>query len=133
VCVLTTASPVFSQHRVDARLTYERLWCVLPLIGTGTLADPKRPLYAPLPAAMNAASRTGIIGFTFVFSDDGKFALVEFVARDRSAFQNILADVATSVTSKAFLKGQSKREDVEAEFKKQKKDFDFNSFGVRMP
>ena len=32
-----------------------------------------------------------------------------------------------------FLKGRDKREDVEAEFKKQKKDFDFTSFGVRMP
>ena len=117
------------QKKVDARMTYDRVWVVAPMIGKGTLADPKRPMYAPAPSAMSPTSRTGILGFTFVASDDGRSALAEFVARDRSAFKDILADKSI----KAFLKGRDKREDVEAEFKKQKKDFDFASFGVRMP
>ncbi len=62
-------------------------------------------------------------------SDDGLLALVEFVAHDRSAFQQILE----APTVKSFLKGKDKREDVEAEFKKHKKDFDFKLFGTRMP
>ena len=88
-------------------------------------------MYAPLPSALRSAatSRTGILGFTFVLSDDGQHALAEFVAKDRAAFQQILADT----TVKSFLKGRDKREDIEAEFKKYKKDFDFKSFGVRMP
>jgi hypothetical protein len=118
-----------AQKKVDARMTYERVWAVVPMVGAGTLADPKRPMYAPLPFALSVISRTGILGYTQLMSDDGKSALVEFVARDRSAFTDILADK----NIKAFLKGRDKREDVEAEFKKQKKDFDFTSFGVRMP
>ena len=128
VCLFAPFMP--AQQRVDARNMYERVWTVVPIIGKGTLTDPKRPMYAPVPSAINPTSRTGIVGFTHVMSDDGNFALVEFVARDRAAFKDILADK----TLKAFLKGRDKREDVEAEFKKHKKDFDFNKFGlVRVP
>jgi hypothetical protein len=127
LCVQLRAQP-----RVDARSTYERVRAVVPvIIGQGTFDDPKRPMYAPSPAEVQAAmvTRQGILGFSYVASDDGHFALVEFVARDRSAFQAILAD--TSV--KSFLKGRDKREDMEAEFLKHKKNFDFAHFGVRMP
>ena len=126
-------APSPGQQRVDSRNLYERITAILPIGGSGTFADPVRPLYTPLPAALKAAatsrSRTAILGFTYVLSDDGKHALVEFVARDRAAFQQILADP----TVKAFVKGKDKREDIEAEFKKYKKDFDFTNFGVRMP
>lgn len=129
VCVLS-GLPVFSQqHRVDSSAMYERLRCVVPLIGKGTMADPKRPQYAPTPTAFNGASRSGIIGFTHQVSDDGKFALVEFVARDRSAFKDILSDT----TVRSFLKGRDSRQLQEAEFKKYKKDFDLSRFGVRVP
>jgi hypothetical protein len=118
-----------AQPRVDPRNMYERCWAVVPLVGKGTFEDPIRPMYAPLPSAVKisaAAPRTGILGFTHVLSDDGKHALVEFVARDRSAFNAILAD--PNVT--AFIKGRDKREDLEAEFLKHKKGFDFTNFGV---
>ena len=100
------------------------------MTGLGTFEDPKRPLHAPAPSALRAAgaSRSGILGYSYVVSDDGLLALVEFVARDRAAFQEILANPAV----KAFVKGKDKREDVEAEFKKFKKDFDFTKFGTRM-
>jgi hypothetical protein len=135
VLVLTflcaAGSQLTAQPRVDARNMYERVMAVVPMIGSGTFADPKRPKYAPSPAELQTAhaTRQGILGFAHVASDDGQFALVEFVARDRSAFQAILADT----TVKSFLKGRDKREDVEAEFLKHKKDFDFAHFGVRMP
>lgn len=120
-----------AQPRVDARSLYERVMAVVPLVGKGTFDDPKRPMYAPTPAEIHTAAttRTGILGFTHVMSDDGQFALVEFVARDRSAFEQILSDRSI----KAFLKGRDRSEDVEAEFLKHKKDFDFAHFGVRMP
>jgi hypothetical protein len=62
-------------------------------------------------------------------SDDGKSALVEFVARDMSAFTAILGDKSIKV----FVKGKDKKGDIEAELKKYKKDFDLNRFGLVMP
>ena len=121
-----------AQPRVDARNMYERVMAVVPvMVGQGTFDDPKRPMYAPLPGQIQTATATrqGILGFTYVMSDDGTLALVEFVARDRSAFHAILADP----TVKSFLKGRDKREDMEAEFLLHKKNFDFAHFGVRMP
>lgn len=128
VCVFAASIPLFAQRQVDPRNRYERVLAVVPMIGQGTFDDPKRPMYAPLPSAINPAAPAGILGFTFVASDDGKFALVEIVAKDRSAFQDILADAGV----KSFLKGRDKREDAEAEFKKHKKDFNFDLFGVRV-
>jgi hypothetical protein len=121
-----------AQPRVDARNMYERVLAVVPLmVGQGTFDDPKRPMYAPSPAQVQTATATrqGIIAFTYVMSDDGTLALVEFVARDRLAFQAILADP----TVKSFLKGRDKREDMEAEFLLHKRNFNFAHFGVRMP
>jgi hypothetical protein len=118
-----------AQQKLDTRQLYERLYCVLPVTGAGTWASPKRPLYAPSPEQMNPAARTGIIGYTYVLSDDGQSVLVEFVARDAAAFAPILADKSI----KSFRKGKDKREDIEAEFRKHKKDFSFQTFGVRMP
>lgn len=81
------------------------------------------------PGSVDPASRTGIVGFTHVMSDDGKFALVEFVARDKSAFSSVLAD--TSVQS--FLKGRDTLENILAAFTKYKKDFDLRKFVVVVP
>jgi len=130
VCFFALIAPVLGQQRVDSRQLYERLMCVVPMTGLGTFDNPKRPMHTPTPSALRAAaaSRTGIFGFSYAISDDGLLALVEFVGRDRSAFQQILADS----TIKCFLKGRDKREDLEAEFKKHKKNFDFTKFGTRM-
>jgi len=130
VCLLASLSGAIAQQpRVDPRNTYERILAIVPFTGAGTLADPKRPLYAPKPNEVAPGSRTGIIAYTSVASDDGQFALVEFVAADRTAFAPILAD--TTVT--AFLKGNSQPAAILATFQKYKKDFDLNNFGVRLP
>ncbi len=67
------------------------------------------------------AASAGIIAFSWQLSDDGNFALVEFVARDRKALLPILQSANPAV--KAFEKGKAKAEDIEKEFKKHKKDF----------
>ncbi len=51
---------------------------------------------------------------------------MEFVARDRKAFQAILNDK----TIKVFEKGKDKKDDVERELKKFKKDFDLSKLGA---
>ena len=126
--LLVLAALVCAQHRVDPRNTYDRVICVVPIVGKGTPDDPKRPQYAPWPPNP-PGSQTGIIAFSQQLSDDGKFALVEFVARDRSAFAAILSDKQLKV----FEKGKDKKDDVEKELKKYKKDFDLSTLGTVLP
>ena len=62
-------------------------------------------------------------------SDDGRFALVQFVARDKSAFNTILANS----TIQTFLKGRDNPQALETAFKLLKKNFDMKKFGVIVP
>src|SRR2546425_4756411 len=121
--LLCSLAPVYAQkYHVDPRNTYERVLAIVSWSGSGSHADPKRPMYAPAAAQMNPASRSGILAFQCVASDDGKLALCEFVATDRSAFKQLLADPSV----KSFLKGRDKSGDAISEFRKHKKDFDIN-------
>jgi len=133
---LVLASAVYAQRKVDPRNTHQRIIVIVPYVGTGTAADPKRPQYAPLPlstaqAAAQAAaqSRTGIIGYTHIASDDGRFAIVEYVARDQAAFQAILNDKSVLV----FVKGKDKPADIEKALQSFKKGFSLSTFGAVMP
>jgi hypothetical protein len=151
VCLLASFSAAIAQPRVDPRNMYERVIAIVPIVGSGTDADPRRPMYAPLPATATApptisvssttvqtstspspatplAGSTGILGYTMVESADGKSAIVEFVATDRAVFQNILAD--TSV--QAFLNGRDSRKAAEIGFQRLKPGFSISSFGVRV-
>ncbi|MEZ5356824.1 MAG: hypothetical protein R2762_29655, partial [Bryobacteraceae bacterium] len=109
--------PGWSQYQVEERHRHERLIAVVPMIGSGTYEDPKRPLLTP--ASVKADD--GILAYSYELSDDGKSAIVEIVARDRKALQPILNAGRADV--KAFLKGRDKLEDVEREVRKVKKDF----------
>jgi len=139
VCALAPA-----QRRVDPRNLYERVLAVVPMVGSGTPADPIRPAYAPLPSATSAIDtpapagatasgvvplRQGILAYSYVASDDGKFALVEFVAADRGAFKSLLAD--STVTT--FLKGRDSIDAAVAEFVKHKANFTLDMIGAIVP
>ena len=112
------------QRRVDDRNFGERLVLIVPLVGDGSPRNPFRPLFAPTPDEVQAS---GIISYSSVLSDDKKFALLELVARDRKAFDAILKDTRIDVKKFDHLKG-AKKEDIETEFRKHKKDFDFAKF-----
>lgn len=128
----TATSPLATAKRVDLRHTHERLVAVVPLVGSGTAADPKRPKHAPGPRQRGVSpSPTGIIGYAYQLTDDGQNAIVEFVALDRAAFAPILADRSADV--KSFLKGREKREDIEKELIKVKRNLDLDTLGVRIP
>jgi hypothetical protein len=118
VCVLTCAmllaGPMPAQERVAPWNMRERLIVVVPVIGAGTTADPKRPLFVPRPG-----EKSPFEGFTAQLSDDGKFAIVEFIAAHPSAFKDLLNDARVV---KAFRKARQKKEDVERELKVFKKD-----------
>ncbi len=124
--LLMLAGVVCAQHSVDPRNTYHRVICVVPMIGSGTAADPYRPKYAPTPGA---AAPDGIVGFTQVPTDNGKFAIVEFVARKRSALAAILAD--TTITS--YEKGSQTGSSIETALQSLKKGFSLVQFEVVMP
>ncbi len=125
------------QFRVDPGQIYERLTAIVPLQGIGTMADPIRPLFAPSKriatlAATKAAPRSpsDILAFSWQLSDDGKSAIVEFVAADRKAFAEILNSKDPKV--KLFERGKKSKEETESELKKEKKDFDPTKFGARV-
>ena len=133
VCVLgqlTIAAPNQSTGPM-----YERLICVVPSTGSGTLADPRRPLFAPAEGqrdTLTSARKTKgfstpleIIGYRSVPTDDGLNYIVEFVARDRAAFNPILA--SPQVTKIFDLRKQPSR-DVLPELRKLKRNFDLTSF-----
>jgi hypothetical protein len=152
VCLFALVGIVQAQPPVSPRNSYERILVILPLIGSGTAADPVRPSLIPAPSSAtpnilnisSSAPVTGtaatatpvgsgqitpqnlILGYTWTPSDDGKFALTEIVMRDRSAFPAIMA--LPGVT--AFVKGVNKLADIQAAFQQYKKDFDPTKFGV---
>jgi hypothetical protein len=103
------------------------------MIGSGSAADPIRPKHAPASEgagfSSNAGkppSRDGIIAFTYTLSDDGKSALVLFVAARREGLKEVLEDPL----SKAFVRGRDTSETVEAEFRKYKKNFKMEDLRV---
>jgi hypothetical protein len=95
------------------------------MVGAGTYADPKRPMFAP--AAGKVEGRQGLLAFSYQVSDDGQLALVEFVAADPSVLESIRSNPSTV---KSFTRGKEKKADIEAEFKKYKKDFDLDKLAV---
>ena len=130
--VVCLCVPLFAQQRVDPRNRYERVLCVVPMVGAGTPEDPRRPAYAPLPPLPGTLpAEDGIAGYTMVLTDDGAHAIVEFVARDRSAFKALFADKRADV--KVFEKGKTRKVDIETEFRKVKQDFNLDELGTALP
>jgi len=92
------------------------------MIGSGTVLDPRRPEYAPLPDQIGA--KTGLIGFTYQASEDGQHALIELVALRREALSKVLEDRSI----RAFEKGAARAQDIEAAFQQFEKDFKLSQF-----
>jgi len=137
--LLMLAGVVCAQHSVDPKNLYHRIVCVTPLTGSGTATDPVRPKYAPWPLpvpevgtpAPTPAMQTqgGITAFSYVLSDDGQHAIVEFVARNRSAFTAIFNDSSVQT----FEKGQVTKTAIETAIQKYRKNFSLDQFGTLMP
>lgn len=95
----------------------------VPMIGAGTWADPKRPAFV----------RESGVSFRYQLSDDGAMALVEASPRNLAEMAKLDGFVKNDARAKMFRPGKDKKSDVEAEFKKLKKDFDPESFGRLTP
>jgi len=122
-----------SVHRVDTGQMYHRVYARVPIVGTGTKGDPKRPMFAPvtpqtppLGTAAAAAVHTGILGYTMLISDNGQWALCEFVGATPKDLQVITSAASASVV--VFERGTSSIAEIEADFQQYLKGFTFASF-----
>jgi len=77
----------------------EHLIAVVPLIGAGTPDDPLRPMFIPKPNDVSTALAAGqapqLISHHYVIADDGKTAIVEFVAA-RHIFLKAILDAGSA-------------------------------------
>ena len=97
----------------------ERSLVVVPMIGTGTGADPRRP----------ALPNTAGMAFRYVLSDDGATAIVELSGGNPLQRQKIDAELRKDSRVKVFRPSTHKKDDVEKEIRLLKKDFDLEAFG----
>ncbi len=133
--LLLLINTLFAQNRVSPEMMYHRVWAVVPMIGKGTLDDPRRPMFVPSSSEQagraKSGDRSGVIGFSMQISDDGKSALVEFIGATPADLKFIVNSNAPGV--KAFERGVAKKEDIEAEFKKYKAAFKLDSLTAVPP
>ena len=148
-----TVNVARAQHHVDLSASHERILLVVPMIGSGTWADPKRPMFAPV-ASQIGRDKSGILAFYHELSDDGKSAIVVLVAHDRSTFNAIFASAKTNPSIQVFdrkaMAPQTATSGVKAPtgtlstvagtlpaataaLTAVRKDFDWNRFAVRVP
>ena len=106
-------------RKVDPQLTHDRIIAIVPIIGAGTAKNPKRPQYTDAP---------GLTGFTAELSDDGRYALVEFVAKDRK-----LLDLIANSGLRLERKDSSTKDSIYEDFKRYKKSFKQERFGLAIP
>jgi hypothetical protein len=122
--VLLSIFPVYAQHAVDPAQRYHRLICLEHLNGSGQKGDEIKPDYVP----SGATSREGIIAWGMQLTDDGKMAIVQYVAVNRHALDTILADTRPEI--KVFEIGHDKPAIIEAFMQQHKKDFSLENFRV---
>jgi hypothetical protein len=126
------AVTLLAQEHVAPENLYTRVLCVVPLIGAGTLDDPKRPMFAPSLAVAKpvdggaATDSPGIVAFQYQLSDDGNYALAEFVGIDRNALSEILNSTDSRVT--VFERATATKQAIESELQKYKKTFSLDTY-----
>ena len=106
-------------RKVDPQLTHERIIAIVPMVDAGTAKNPKHPLYSDL---------AGLIGFTAEISDDGRYALVEFVAKESKSF----IPLANS-GHRQGRKDSPNKDAILEEFQRYKRNFQPERFGLAIP
>ncbi len=112
----------------ESNMQYHRFICLVHLTGSGRLGDPVRPEYVP---TGDMSSRDGVIGWSSQLTDNGKMAIVQLVAANPLAFEGLKGDKRSEI--RIFEVGKHRREDIETELRKFKKDFDLDSLRVVVP
>jgi hypothetical protein len=101
------------------------------MVGSGTIDDPKRPMFAParhdIATAVANHQAPAILQSHFVMADDGVTAIVEFVAPSRTALKPILA-AATAGGIKVYDPAHTSVAAVNAALQKIKNGFNLYQF-----
>ena len=125
----------------DQSNRYQRVICVVPIVGSGTLQDPKRPMFTPSMGnpsgpVESAPKRTKgfteephLSGYQSVLSDDGGTAIVEFVARDRAAFKPLF-EASRAHTITLYKPNQVSTDELVRDLQKVRKTFSLHMFRV---
>lgn len=122
-----------AQNRPDRGGLYQRVYAIVPIVGAGTWEDPKRPLFSPAPSKVMPGDRTGIIAYNHQLSDDGNFALVEYVLADTVSLASVLGQLHGAAGTRGvqiFERGKATPAQIEAAFQAKKKGFDLKLFRV---
>jgi hypothetical protein len=119
---LLAFSPLPAQNLPYRQAAMERLIVVLPMAGAGTASDPKRPWGIGLMTYDPSAP----VGFHYILSDDGHFAIVELTAGNVKHFTPVLG-LLTAIVNK-FDPRVDSRASVESVLKLIRKDFDLPTF-----
>jgi hypothetical protein len=117
-------SALLAQHAVEPSQRYFRLICLVHLTGSGKKGDAVRPEYVPV----EPPNRNGIIAWSSQLTDNGKMAIVQYVAVDHSAFNAILADKRSEL--RVFEVGKTPPAAIEGALRQFKHDFSLASFVV---
>lgn len=72
----------------------QRVIAIVPMIGSGTVDDPRRPLFFPTPTDVAKApdpnNPPAVLSYRYELADDGNTAIVEFSGRDRVAIRRAI-------------------------------------------
>jgi len=133
LCVGLWVSPVaaLAQFRpVNPLNTHFRVVAIVPMVGRGVQDDLRKPMLTELP---------GVVAWRAEVSDDGQFALVEIVMKERRLTDAVFTHPglgqarAQNPNLKAERKENGRAGDVFAEFAKMKRGFRPERFGVAVP
>ena len=123
LAALTSITHLYAGQRfVDPTNTYHRVYAIVPMLPSSSEASAARPKHAPLPDEIGPKTR--ILGFSSELSDNGSVALIEIVALDRAALQNVLSDNSVQV----WEKGASNLLAMEIAFRQLKRNFSLSQF-----
>ena len=118
--------PCLAQHvAVAPEARYYRVICLVHLTGSGKHKDPVRPEYVP--STMDSA-RAGIVSWSMQPTDDKNMAILHLVATNRKALAAILDDKRGEV--RVFEVGKDRKDSIETEMRRYKKDFSLDKFRV---
>ena len=130
VIILSTCLPLnlkAQRTAVSPNVRYHRVIALVHLTGSGRGGDIIRPEYV---SNSRAVGRSGILGWSVMPTDDGKMAIVQYVAADRAAFRPLFADKRPGV--RVFEIGRSSRVAIETEMRKYRRDFDLDRLEVNV-
>lgn len=102
LCALTVVLCLLGASKPAGNLKFQRVLATVPMIGSGTYDDPKRPMFCPSPREMaelaEAGTKPWLISYRFEPGDDGQTAIVELTAPDRESLSAILQSTDARVT-----------------------------------